>query len=122
MIFNEAIKMNSEISGKKKRPLCVFSRIVVSLGLQLLMFLIGLFLPEWDYGTYSRATFWYAFNNFILEFSMLFLPTIAVFLLIPVFLRGSLLEKTVALIISLFPAWLAVQGWQGIFYQPCYEN
>jgi len=86
------------------------------------MFLVGLFFPEWDYGIYSRATFWYAFNNFVLEFSMLFLPTTAVFLLIPVFLRGSSWEKIIALIVSLFPAWLAVQGWQGIFYQLCHEN
>ena len=114
--------MNGETSSKRTRPLRAFSRIVVSLGLQLLVFLIGLLLPNFDYGNYSPAKFWYAFNNFVSEFSMLFLPTIAVFLLIPVFLRGSLLEKIVALIISLFPAWLAVQGWQGVFFQLCHEN
>lgn len=115
MTLKEAIKMNSETSSKRKRPLRTFSRIVVSLVLQLLMFLIGLCLPEWDYGIYDKTKFWYALNNFVSEFSMLFLPTVAVFFLIPVFFRGSSWEKIVALIISLFPTWLAVQGWQGIF-------
>ncbi len=54
------------------------------------------------------------FSDTAKEFLFVFLPTAAILFLLPVIIRGSRLQKILAMILSLLPAWFAFQGWSEI--------
>jgi hypothetical protein len=54
------------------------------------------------------------FSDTAKEFLFVFLPTIAILFLVPVIIWGSRLQKILAVILSLSPAWFAFQSWSEI--------
>ena len=86
-------------NSPQRKPLNVPARFVVSGALQVLL----LYPPLAQDG--------YGFRVFLNEFLAVFAPTVAVLLLIPVIYRGSMSQKVLAAILSLFPTWVAVLSW-----------
>ncbi|MGH7950293.1 MAG: hypothetical protein ACREFE_00005 [Limisphaerales bacterium] len=52
-------------------------------------------------------------NNFLIAF----LPTVSILVLIPVLIRGSLGERTIAVVLLLPAAWFGFMGWQNVIYR-----
>lgn len=51
------------------------------------------------------------FNDTANEFLFIFVPAITILFLLPVIIRGSSSQKIIAIILSLFPAWMACSIW-----------
>ncbi|HEY5296741.1 MAG TPA: hypothetical protein VIK59_02340 [Verrucomicrobiae bacterium] len=56
----------------------------------------------------------YGFKTALNGFLMVFIPTVAIVILIPVLIRGTLGEKIVAVILLLPPAWFVFWMWYGV--------
>jgi hypothetical protein len=54
------------------------------------------------------------FSDTTKTFLFFFIPTITILFLLPVMVRGSRSQKIVAVILSLFPAWMIYFGWKGM--------
>jgi hypothetical protein len=54
------------------------------------------------------------FSDMAKEFVFVLVPTITILFLLPVIIWGSRSQKILAIVLSLFPAWLAFQDWSGI--------
>ena len=52
------------------------------------------------------------FSDTAKKFLFIFVPTITILFLLPVIIRGSRSQKIVAIILSLFPAWMAYFSWE----------
>lgn len=52
------------------------------------------------------------FSDTAKTFLFIFIPTITILFLLPVIIRGSCSQKIVAVILSLFPAWMVYFGWK----------
>ncbi|MEI8290314.1 MAG: hypothetical protein WCH99_12660 [Verrucomicrobiota bacterium] len=71
-------------------------------------------MPEWDYGIYDKTKFWVAAQNFLVEFSAVCLPSIAILFLWPLVIRGTPKQKVAAIVVSAISALIAIPGWLGV--------
>ncbi|HEY1717722.1 MAG TPA: hypothetical protein VGH42_05425 [Verrucomicrobiae bacterium] len=55
-----------------------------------------------------------AANDKLKEFLFVLVPTITILFLLPVMIRGPLSQKLIAIVLSLFPAWMAFSGWVAV--------
>jgi hypothetical protein len=53
-----------------------------------------------------------AFSDTVKKFLFILVPIITILFLLPVIIRGSYPQKIVAIILSLFPAWMVYFGWK----------
>lgn len=88
------------------RPLHVPVRLIAAGALQL--WFVYYFTCEGAVGIGGQ------FSDTAKEFLFVLVPTITVLFLLPVIIRGSRLQKILAIILSLLPAWLTFQGWSKI--------
>jgi hypothetical protein len=96
-------RSNSDSQSSRRTSLHAPARFIVALALQLVLFAqSGLEANSYD------------FNTMLNEFLFAFIPTVSMLVLIPVIIRGSGSQKIVAIILSLFPAWIAFLGWEEI--------
>lgn len=89
------------------KPLHAFARFVVALILQLWM--VYYFTHRGAMGGADAA------SDKLKEFLYIFVPTVAILFLLPVIIRGSHSQKFIAVVLSLFPAWMAFHGWMSFF-------
>lgn len=102
---------NNDSPKIQARSLHAFGRIVVSLICVLLIFVIRLGLPEWDYGLYNDTKFWYFVCNYSAFALPAFFSTVAILFLLPVIIRGSHKERITAAVLLLLPSVIAVFTW-----------
>ena len=91
---------------RPRRPLHAFVRFIAALILQLWM--MYYFTHEGALGSDNTA------HDTLKVFLFVFVPTIAILFLFPVIIRGSLSQKLIAIVLSLFPAWMTFSGWMAV--------
>ena len=90
----------------QSKPLYVRSRFIATGGLQL-----G-FLYFFTHG--GALGVGGQISDLVKEALFVIVPTVAVLILLPVFIRGTRLQKILAFFLSLLPVWFAIRGWSGI--------
>lgn len=102
------IEKNDNLQNARRRaPLHASLRFVIALILQSGMvyyFTHGGALGANDYDVHTGL------NQFLLAG----IPTITVLFLLPVIIRGSFLQRLIAIILSICPAWIGFYGWAAI--------
>jgi hypothetical protein len=107
MIFKNSSKndTNGDAQNSRRPSLHAPIRFIVAIILQL-----G-FVVYFTIGVGGLGT-GLGFSDTAKTFLFIFVPTITILFLLPVIIRGSRTQKIVAIILSLFPAWMAYFGWK----------
>jgi hypothetical protein len=107
MIFKNRSKnvTNGDAQNSQRPSLHAPIRFIVALILQL-GFLVYFTIGGGALGTGQ------GFSDTAKTFLFIFIPTITILFLLPVIIRGSYSQKIVAIILSLFPAWMVYFGWK----------
>jgi hypothetical protein len=101
---------NSDAQNSQRTSLHALARFIVAIILQL-GFIVYFTIGGGGLGTGL------GFSDTAKTFLFIFIPTITILFLLPVIIRGSRSQKIVAVILLLFPAWIAFLGWKEIINQ-----
>jgi hypothetical protein len=99
-------KSDNTPNPRRRTTLHASVRFVVALILQLWM--MYYFTHAGAVGGVDTA------SDKLKEFLFVFVPTITILFLLPVIIRGSFSLKFIAIVLSLFPAWMAFNGWTAV--------